>query len=294
MWFFLSFGTAIVEAISTVFEKKVLKFISDGRLDLYITTLNALISLVILLFLGKPNIDFKILVYMFVMSVGSCVTYALVSRCMKTSSIGVISPLLLLSPVFSGLLAAMFLHEFLKPIALLGIFLILIGTYYLEIINHSRASWNFKSLMQDKTFIHILSAAFIYGVLSVFDRYLLVSKMVSPIEYLLWLQLFIGINMVWVVKIFFNVDLKKAYITKFSFGTLILLLCLSAAMFGYRFLQLCAVSIAPIMLVLVIKRFSILFSIILSGVFFHEKKLLYKIIATCVMIVGAILMVYNQ
>ena len=61
----------------------------------------------------------------------------------------------------------------------------------------------------------------------------------------------------------------------------------------YRYAHLSAVKIAPVALVLAIKRISVLFAVLIGGVMFKDGNLFRRIIATAMMVAGAVLIIIN-
>jgi uncharacterized membrane protein len=58
---------------------------------------------------------------------------------------------------------------------------------------------------------------------------------------------------------------------------------------GYRYTQIKAIKIAPVSLVLSVKRISVFIAVIIGGRLFNEKNLLKKALATAIMVAGAIM-----
>ena len=58
---------------------------------------------------------------------------------------------------------------------------------------------------------------------------------------------------------------------------------------GYRYTQIRAIKIAPVSLVLSVKRISVFIAVIIGGKLFNEKNLLKKTLATAIMVAGAIM-----
>jgi uncharacterized membrane protein len=58
----------------------------------------------------------------------------------------------------------------------------------------------------------------------------------------------------------------------------------------YRFTQIAAVKLAPVALVLAVKRISVLIAIILGGKLFKEKNLTRRLIAAMIILIGITLL----
>jgi uncharacterized membrane protein len=82
---------------------------------------------------------------------------------------------------------------------------------------------------------------------------------------------------------------KPAMKNMYSKDILILIGVIALITILYRFSQIAATKIAPVALVLSVKRISVLFAIIIGGKIFNEKNMTRKIIATVIIVAGALL-----
>ncbi len=72
----------------------------------------------------------------------------------------------------------------------------------------------------------------------------------------------------------------------------VLILILAVATIGYRFFEILAIKeAASVALAIAIKRTSVFFAVLIGGGLFKESNLLRKIIATLLLIIGAILII---
>jgi uncharacterized membrane protein len=58
---------------------------------------------------------------------------------------------------------------------------------------------------------------------------------------------------------------------------------------GYRYTQIKAIKIAPVSLVISVKRISVFIAVVIGGKLFNEKNLFRKALATAIMVAGAIM-----
>jgi len=68
---------------------------------------------------------------------------------------------------------------------------------------------------------------------------------------------------------------------------------LALATIVYRYSQYYAVSVAPVALVLALKRTAVFLAVLFGGVLFKDKNLLERVVATGLMILGAVLIIMN-
>jgi uncharacterized membrane protein len=78
-------------------------------------------------------------------------------------------------------------------------------------------------------------------------------------------------------------------VIKGSYNELGWIFLISILTIGYRYTQLLAVSLAPVALVLAIKRTSVFWATIIGGKLFKDTSLLRKSIAVTIIVIGAIL-----
>ncbi len=120
------------------------------------------------------------------------------------------------------------------------------------------------------------------------DRFLVTDLKLSVNTFMGFQHIFYAINflILYLIK-----ERKFSFEKNILNNSLILWIILIAILtVGYRYTQILAVTLAPVALIIAVKRISVFFSAIAGGKLFNEKNLLQKGIATAIMIAGAILL----
>ena len=284
-WFILAFLSAIFSAFSTLAEKKSL--FSLDALDF-----SYIISIVTLLF----SIPFFIaaplqtgiaasLILLFIKTILSAGAFWCVMLSMKSLELSEALPLLAVSPALVAVLAFLFIGDVLRLSDWAGIFLIVAGTYVLELKKKDPGIFSpFKNIFRSVKYLYVLTAVLLFTVTSLMDRVLLKGYKLPPYTFMAYQQLFYAV-------IFMAIILAKRKSHALPFKNLtgeIWILILLVAVFTviYRFTQIAAVKLAPVALVLAVKRISVLIAIILGGRLFKESNILRRIIAAVIILAG--------
>jgi drug/metabolite transporter (DMT)-like permease len=196
-------------------------------------------------------------------------------------------PLLVLTPGLVAIGALIFLNESLTQLEILGMAFLLIGTYLLQLKQNQKFLDPFKNLTKTKGHRYIILALFLFTITSILDKAILKNFKVPINAFMGFQHLFLAI--IFISFLIFSGKTKQIKSPiKNSFKIIFLLSIITII---YRYTQIQAVKIAPVALVLSIKRISVFFAVIIGGTLFQEHNLLKRIIATAIMIAGAVLII---
>ncbi|MBI5466769.1 MAG: EamA family transporter [Candidatus Kerfeldbacteria bacterium] len=214
------------------------------------------------------------------------------TKSLRRSELSVVAPVLALDPGLTFLLALVFLGETVQGIQLIGILLLLIGTYVLELRHYPPGWWRdstkhpgrifdpFLQLGKSPGGLFALCALLSFSLANVIDRHILQS--VSIYTYLAYT---LSIMAVFSLIVFVS---GRRPVTLFRRHRLTVIPILLAA--GLHLIanltQLQAVSLTAVGLVIALKRLSSLVDVLLGGKFFHEHNLPQKVLASVIMLVG--------
>ena len=87
----------------------------------------------------------------------------------------------------------------------------------------------------------------------------------------------------------FSSNIKRNPLASFDKKVWLWIILIAVLTAGYRFTQIKAIKIAPVSLVLSVKRISVFIAVVIGGRLFNEKNLLKKALATAIMVAGAIM-----
>lgn len=287
MWFYYSLFFAIWYAAQTFLTKKLIKSISPLALFYSFLFFNIPTTLALLLIVGKiPQVAGSFYLYMgiagFLDAIAFAASYAAISR----SAISLLSPISSFTPIVTTFIAALTIHEIPTPGKFLGIALIVIGAYLLNVSDIRQGILvPFKTLFTNKGVLLFLLANFIWGITPIFQKKAIFET--SP-----QVPLFASIiGMCFVFLFLTPFAFKKAIASLREVEKNIKWFIANGV--GTAFSQ--AAAYAAFALVFVgyatsIFRLSSLFIIILGGVFLKEQRIKERLLGAFVMLLGAILL----
>jgi drug/metabolite transporter (DMT)-like permease len=290
VWFVLAFTSAVFSALSTLAEKKSL-FSMDALDFSYIVSIITLVFSVPFFIVAPVQQDITIsLVILFIKTVLSAAAFLFVMLSIKNLELSEALPLLAISPGLVAVLAFFFVGDVLSVLEWVGIFLIVIGTYVLELKkNDVNILAPFKTLFKSSKYGYVLGAVALFTVTSLMDRILLKGYKLPPYTFMAYQQLFYGI--IFLCIVLFK---RKSAVTSFKFiskETWLLILAVAVFTVVYRYTQIAAVKLAPVGLVLAVKRLSILIAIIIGGKLFNEQNLMRRAFAALIIVAGISMLV---
>src|SRR3989344_1699294 len=281
-WLFYAFLTAILVSLTAIFQKGILKHEHVMEFSAVFTAMMAVISLI---FIPKVNfaiLNFKLLLIVYFFSWLSTLGFYFIMKALRHMEVSSLTPLFNLEVLFVAFLALVFLGESLRPINWFGIFILVLGTYFLQTNKLKNYLIFFKNIRKRYFFLILLSLS-LYSFSSLADRYIL-SNFLDPITYLFLITIFIGVNFFLLHSLFHDgfAGIKKGFAANWE-----LVVAIAIIAFAAHYVQFLAVSMADLALVIGIKRLSSLFSVLLGGELFHERNLVHKLIACLFMLIGA-------
>jgi drug/metabolite transporter (DMT)-like permease len=286
-WFVLALTSAILSAVSTLGEKKILFKLNPIQFSFYLSLFTLLFSVPFFFSDTFIQPDPGSLAILFLKTLLSSFAFLFVMYSIKNLEISEALPLLVLTPGFVAVFAFLFIGEALTYQEIIGLILLLAGTYLLE-TGSGEGFWGpFKIFFQSKNYRFVITALLLFTVTSILDKVLVGKYKVTPHTFMGFQHLFMAV--IFLVTFLFtkkNLQHKKLILSKSIIG---LIVFVAAITIGYRYTQIEAVKIAPVALVLAVKRISVFFATLVGGKIFNEKNLLKKAIATAIMVAGALL-----
>ncbi|HLD05580.1 MAG TPA: EamA family transporter [Candidatus Nanoarchaeia archaeon] len=285
-WYTYALAGAFLLALADVWTKKLL--FKEHALEFLACRAVYTLLLLIIAFPLVPEIPSgKVLLLVYFVSLSITVYLWVEAKALRHLDISVMEPLYNVSPFFLLIFAFLFLGERISPVQGLGVVLLIVGAYVLERgkdRRHLLAPW--LALWKNSyTRFFLLGLVFISGV-SVFEKYL-ISFVVDAVTYLYFVWVFICLNVLVVHSARFGFkDLKRDIKRAGSWTLLVSFLHLTSLFFHFQAVSLVAVSLA-----LPVRRLSTLFATFFGGRMFHEKGLSSRVVACCILVVGAILII---
>lgn len=277
--------SALFIAVASIFNKKAL--FHEHALEF--TASRGVFFIFFALFL-IPFVDFNISwkIYLLIYFIATLVSIGsvYVNKSLRHGELSVISPLSNLSPFFLLIIAYFALGEVPTSKQYFGIFLLIFGTYWLEVgVTNKGFLEPIKIFAKSKIIHYLMISMIIFSVTATFDKFV-ITNYTTPLTYLFLLMIFKSINHIALESYRFGwreikKNIKKDF--KLLFGG-------AFSLFIADIFYFSAVSFqnAPISVIIPLKRTSTLFTTIFGGKLFHEKNLLVKVLSCIIMVWGAV------
>lgn len=285
--FLFAFITAILTSLGNVFSKRSLNDIDKYTLAFCTNLLAAIILLPLLIHQGIPEIDKYFWIALVIGGMINMLTTLLYLTALKESDLSLSIPMLAFTPLFLLITSPLMLKEMPTMIGILGVTLIVIGAYIINIDKQKEGYLEpFKSIIKEKGPRLMLIIAFIWSISSNIDKIGIQKS--SATFWIITINLFIPIFILPYIIIkkreSFLADIKREY----KIILLLALIGVLAALF-----QMEAIKQTLVPYVIAIKRTSIVISVILGYLFFKEENIKKRLTGASIMVLGIILIVLS-
>lgn len=292
-WYWLALISAMLSAFAAIMQKKVLGGISAIRFTVIVSIFIALFSTLLISKLDLSSAGTATVLILFSKSVINATAFLCIMYALKHLEISRALPLLASSPMLVAILAFIFLGESLSLFEICGMLLIVFGTYILELKKNEKLSDPFRVFIDSKYHRIILLALLLMSVSAVIDKLLLGRYKLPPVTFLIIQNYFFLIIffIYWLIYKLKNRDVKL--FSGIQKNAVIIIIIIAIVTIGYRWTQIESTKLAPVGLVISLKRLSVLFAVIIGAKLFKEENYLRKVIATALIVAGA-LMIYED
>ncbi len=285
MWISYSLIFALTTSIGMLIAKKLIKGISPILFFLLTLMFSLPFMIVLLVILGIPKFTQDFFIILFAAGILDTVAAIFYYKALSISEISLIAPISSFNPVFVLFFSSFLLNETPTFLKLIGIITIVIGAYLLNASDiKSGILKPFSKLFSDKGVQFFFITNLIWGITPVFQKKaILETSPITPISVPLVEAVFIII-----LLIPFLTKLKS---TKSYLKTNIKLFILFAGIstFG-QFAAMNAFSFSNVAYATAVFKLSVLFTVILGGVFFKERNIRERFLGAAVMVLGTILL----
>ncbi|MBT4257910.1 EamA family transporter [archaeon] len=286
-WYSFALISALFSATAAITQKKVL----FKEKALTFTTILALFNLIIAIpfffLINWEQVTNSGILVLFIKSILGAISFLLVMLGIKNLELSKALPLLVLTPGLVAIFAFIFLNESLSKIEIFGVILLVIGTYILSLKPKQKFNSPIKEAIKSKGIYYIFLALILFTTTSILDKAIL-SNFKVPINAFMGLQhLFFAI--IFLTLILFSKEkeiVKKSFKRSWRWILLVAFITMT-----YRYTYINSIKLAPVALALSLKRISVFLAVIIGGKLFKEHNLPRKIVATIILITGAILII---
>ncbi|MDA3779839.1 MAG: GRP family sugar transporter [Bacteroidales bacterium] len=281
-WVIFAILTAIFRSLTDVAGKIGLKNIDEYIVAWSLNFFSLPFLIPILFFIEIPKISPGFWVAMLISGLLNVVAVILYMRAIKLSDLSLCIPMITFTPLFLLLTSPIIVGEFPNIYGVLGILLIVFGSYVLNIKQKKEGYLApFKALLKEKGPQLMLIVAFIWSITSNFDKVGIQNS--SPVFWAIAINIFITIILTPIIFFRSGKNIKQIR-TNFKpliavgFTNAIMILC-----------HMIAISMTLVAYLISIKRTSAIISVIFGSLFFKEKNIKSRLLGSLIMIIGVLL-----
>ncbi|MBN1645530.1 EamA family transporter [Candidatus Woesearchaeota archaeon] len=281
IWFVFALLAALGDSTYFMLAKRFLK-----GMDMYVLASGtfmmwAAILFIITFFRRIPAIQEGFWTAVLVTGILNIVAIILYYKALKITDLSLAMPLLSFTPVFLILTSFVFLKEFPRHYGLLGIILVMFGSYILNLQSKLKSPLApIKQLFKDKGVLLVLIVAFLWSITSNFDKMVVVKS--DVIFGGAVVALFLGLSFTTIVLVQKkNLAQYRIHYKKFVITGLLNAFVATVANI--------ALTLQIVPYVISVKRTSILFGVLYGGLLFKEKNFRQRLAGSVIMIAGIVL-----
>lgn len=277
LWFFLSFSCALITTFLDVWAKRISNKYSPLKIAQGKVFLGTFFVILYFLIFKEFIFDSRNLPLLLSIIPLEILALYLYLKAISFWPLSHTIPLLSLTPLPLFLTSKIFLEDKFSSSGILGVILIVLGSYILNISQFKEGFFTpFRVLFKEKGSRLMLMVAIIYSLNSAIGKKCIEISSVDSFI----LNYFILLSLGFLIFSFF----KKEF---FSLKDIKILSPLGFFSFLLSVFQFNAYSLAPVVYVIAIKRTSILFSVFSGKLFFKEKKVFEKALGSFLMLLGS-------
>ena len=288
MWFFYALAFAVISSFSIIIAKKVMKDVDQYAYLLLVSIFTfPFLFLSSLAFYGIPRLDPGFWMPTITGTAISVLASLLVYKAIRESEISLVNPISSFNPVFTTIVSFIFLGEKLKFTDTLGILLIVLGAYFLQLSKSKEGLFApFTALVNHKGVRLAIVAYLLWSITPAFEKtaILYTSPQNPPFAAFIGktVAILLLVPVAWKKSI---TPIRKALVS----WKWILLdgilggLGISAAFIAY--------SLSPLGIATAVFKLSVIIVPVLGWLFFKEKGIKERLAGSFVMLLGVIFLV---
>lgn len=285
-WLFLALLTAFFVSLKDVLSKKSLENLDEYLVAWALRFFVLPFLLPVLWYTGVPEVTSSFWWALLASGTLNLIATVLYMKALKCSDLSSSLPLITFTPLFLLLTSPLILQEFPSWQDHIGILVIVLGAYILNIQKRKQGFWMpFYSLVSSKGSRLMLLVAFIWSISSNIDKIGVQGS--DAFTWVIAVNAFISIALLPVLWKRSTVQVKS--ITKNVKGLLPIGFCSAIALS----FQMTAIQMTLVAHVIAVKRMSIVFGVLFGFFLFKEKHIKERLLATCIMIVGVLIMSFS-
>ncbi len=281
IWVVFAFLTAFFESIKDVLSKKSLKEIDEYVVAWSLWFFPIPLLLIILFITGIPSIEPSF--WLILIIGGICNVFATIfyMKSIKHTDLSLSVPLLAFSPLFLLFTSPLLVGEFPNQYGLIGVLLIVLGSYMLNIKKRSKGIIEpFHALIKEKGPRFMLLVAVIWSISANIDK--IGVKNSTPFFWITMMAIFVSLSLFPIVVHRFPKERKTS-------KNWVKALIPIGLIYGLTILnQMIAINLAMVPYVISIKRTSTILAVVWGFLIFKEKNIKDRLAGVIIMIVGVL------
>lgn len=286
LWIVFAFLTAFLQSLKDVFSKKSLKNIDEYIVSWSLGFFALPFLIPLLFFIEIPSLGNQFWMALLVGGSLNVIAIILFMKAIKYSDLSITVPMITFTPLFLLLTSPLIVGEFPSFFGLIGVLLIVLGSYTLNIKQrHEGYLAPFKALLKEKGPKLMLLVAFIWSITSNFDKIGVQNS--SAIFWVIATNIFL-------VLIMFPIMIYKSRTNMYQIRTsckILLPIGLFNAMASI--FQMIAISLTLVAYVISIKRTSVIMSVLFGHLIFKEEGVRERLLGAVIMVIGVLFIVLS-
>ncbi|MEW6654174.1 MAG: EamA family transporter [Bacteroidota bacterium] len=285
MWILFTLLNPVSEALRSVFIKR-----ASGNVDpILISWSNNVIPIIIfppMLLLIDLEFNTQFWIGFLGSGIIQVINTVLYMRAISKGDISTVMPMLSFTPLILLITSPLTIGEFPTTVGLLGILLVVSGSYLLNIdLKKMNPLEPFRAIIKNKGTRYMLVVATLWGVSGVFDKISITNS--SVLQHITFMNILVFGSMTVLVLSQKKFNLSKMKETK---ADLFLVSLFTTGSFLFHYI---AISLTLVAYVVSIKRIAGVFSVLLGAYYFNEPNLRQRLLASIVMFIGVLLIVFS-
>lgn len=291
-WIIYAIISALSGSAATLLEKKALFREHAMEFATVLAFFNALFTLPLFFFMDYSSLTLVPLLLIVVVSFLASLAFLLMMKSVRHMQISAASPIAAIGPALTLILGFLFLRETITPIQILGVALLILGSYTLQVKKEAGLLEPFREFARSRYIHFMFGGLALYSICAILDRITLARYQVPLQTYIPLVHILIAFYYFIMISIFYDGVRGIKHGLK---ETRWILPVLSLVIILHRLSGAAAMKIAPAAgLVVSIEKTSTFFTTLIGGELFHEQNLLRRCIAAVIMLAAVTLIILPQ
>jgi drug/metabolite transporter (DMT)-like permease len=280
MWSLFAFSASILAGINSILQKETLKKLHAVQLMTVTMLVSVLLSLLFIPFVDL-SVNLREIGLIAISAVIYATAYIFSVRAMRHMDCSMVAPFFNIGTAFTAIMAVIVFKEVLTVYDLVGISLLILGGYVLELKSRNLLQ-PIKDIVKSDSIHYLLGGVFLFSIGFILSKYVL--ETVEPLTFLFYQN--IGALVVFLGVTFFMYkgleDIKEGFANGKLLVPLMALLVLIENIFLFE-----ALKKGEAALVVPLYRTWTLWAVIFGGRILHENHVFKRSLASLLMILGA-------